>query len=105
MWVLDQYKAASGARTDVSFQLFEHASWLQPSLIVTIQGGKSSAETVIIGAHVDSIAGGSGSRAPGADDNGSGTSAVLQVFRALIKNNFVPDRTVEFHHYAAEEVG
>ena len=28
-----------------------------------------------------------------------------QVFRALIKAQFVPDRTVEFHAYAAEEVG
>lgn len=105
MWLLDQYKIASGARTDVTFQLFEHTSWLQPSLIVTIEGGKHADETVVVGAHVDSIAGGSASRAPGADDNGSGTSALLQVFRALIKNNFVPDRTVEFHHYAAEEVG
>jgi len=107
-WVLAQYKSAAGARTDITFELFEHSGWMQPSLIVKMlakQGSPHAAEVVVLGAHVDSIAGGSSSRAPGADDNGSGSAAVLQVFRALVQAQFVPDRTVEFHHYAAEEVG
>ena len=41
----------------------------------------------------------------GADDDASGSATVLEVFRILMKNDFTPDRTVEFHAYAAEEVG
>lgn len=29
----------------------------------------------------------------------------VKVFRILMENRFVPDRTVEFHAYAAEEAG
>jgi len=56
-----------------------------------------------VGAHEDSTAG--GTRAPGADDDASGTSAGLEIFRVLVENNFRPVRTVEFHAYAAEEAG
>jgi leucyl aminopeptidase len=46
-------------------------------------------------------------RAPGADDDGSGTVTILQVFRSLIEEKFIPpaDIIVEFHWYAAEEAG
>jgi leucyl aminopeptidase len=42
-------------------------------------------------------------RAPGADDDGSGTVTILSAFRALARAGFKPQRTVEFHWYAAEE--
>lgn len=104
-WIESQYKAAAGTRTDIVIDKFEH-SWLQPSLVVKILGtGRFSAETIILGAHIDSIAGGATSRAPGADDDGSGSATILEVFRTLVKGGFTPERTIEFHHYAAEEVG
>ena len=43
-------------------------------------------------------------QAPGADDDASGSATILEVFRTMMKNRFEPDRTVEFHAYAAEEV-
>jgi hypothetical protein len=43
--------------------------------------------------------------APGADDDGSGTTTILEVYRALLAANFTPTSTVEFHWYAAEEGG
>lgn len=43
--------------------------------------------------------------APGADDNASGSVVVLETLRVLISNGFIPKRTLEFHWYAAEEVG
>jgi len=105
-WLLSQYQSYAGTRTDVTFELVHH-SWLQPSLIVTIEGTDSevSAETVILGGHIDSINGGASGRAPGADDDASGSSTVLEVFRTLMVNGFTPRRTVEFHAYAAEETG
>jgi leucyl aminopeptidase len=91
-----------------SVRFFAH-SWLQPSVIARIQGkGPRANEVVIIGGHEDSINGPTG-RAPGADDDASGVSTVLEVFRVLREagwgDKFVPDRSVEFHSYAAEEVG
>jgi leucyl aminopeptidase len=105
-WLLSQYQHLAGARTDVSFQLVEH-TWLQPSLIVRIEGSDLtvSAQTVILGGHIDSINNGAAGVAPGADDDASGSSTVLEVFRVLMANGFVPRRTVEFHAYAAEETG
>ena len=44
-------------------------------------------------------------RAPGADDDGSGTVTILEVFRALVTVGFRPPRPVEFHWYSAEEGG
>lgn len=44
-------------------------------------------------------------RAPGADDDGSGTVNVMEAFRVLVSNGFKPRSTVEFHLYAGEEAG
>jgi leucyl aminopeptidase len=44
-------------------------------------------------------------RAPGADDDGSGTVTLLSAFRGLANSGFKPEKTVEFHWYAAEEDG
>jgi leucyl aminopeptidase len=45
-------------------------------------------------------------RAPGADDDGSGSMTLLEAYRALmLSRTFHPDRPVEFHWYSAEEVG
>lgn len=92
-------------RKDTTVALFDH-SWKQSSVIATIKG--KSAEKVIVGAHEDSIVSNMGvnTRAPGADDDASGTSTVLEVFRVLVSDpTFIPDKTVEFHTYSAEEVG
>jgi leucyl aminopeptidase len=105
LWLEAEYKLAAGNRPDVIIQLFEH-DWAQPSLLVTILGkGANKAETVILGGHIDSTAGTSTNESPGADDDASGSSVVLEVFRTLMKSRFEPDRTIEFHAYAAEEVG
>lgn len=103
-WLKNQYAAAAAGRTDVDIVEYEH-TWAQPSLIVTIPGKDRNAETVVLGGHIDSTAGGATAASPGADDDASGSAAVLEVFKVLMKNGFQPDRTVEFHAYAAEEVG
>lgn len=44
-------------------------------------------------------------RAPGADDDGSGTVTLIEAFRALLASGFKPSTPVEFHFYAGEEGG
>jgi bacterial leucyl aminopeptidase len=75
---------------------------------LTIQGnGANAAETVVLGGHLDSIAGNASNdvRAPGADDDASGVAALTEIIRVLVERNYRPSRTIEFIAYAAEEVG
>jgi len=98
----------AGLNVDVSVRKFPH-SWGQNSIIARFEGHdpEKQNEVVIVGAHQDSInmwlpAYG---RAPGADDDGSGTVTILEAFRALVDGEFKPQRPVEFHWYSAEEAG
>ncbi|KAF9974261.1 Leucine aminopeptidase 1 [Actinomortierella ambigua] len=94
---------------DVSVRRFKHDGWDQFSIIARFDGQDDSLanEPVIIGAHQDSVNmwlpmwG----RSPGADDDGSGTVTILEVFRALVQKGFRPHRPVEFHWYSGEEAG
>jgi len=42
--------------------------------------------------------------APGADDDASGTAAVLEIARAMMKSNYQPESTIKFIAFAAEEL-
>lgn len=93
----------------VSVRRFEHA-WKQFSIVVRFEASRGSLaeETVILGAHLDSVAGffnKATSRAPGADDDGSGSMTNLEVLRILLNIGFAPKRPVEFHWYSGEEAG
>ena len=61
-----------------------------------IRGTSRPQEIVIVGAHYDSVHG-----CPGADDNGSGIAALLEIAREL--KNTTPARTVRFVAFANEE--
>ncbi|GEM_PF-5246872 len=76
-----------------------------PNLIAEIKGrGASASEIVMLGSHLDSyVWGGYSKRAPGADDNASGTAAVLELARVMAA---IPwKRTVRFGFWNAEEFG
>jgi len=99
-----EYRRYSEQRSDVTVVPFKNTFGRQDSLIASILGdGPNADEVVILGAHVDSTS--SSGNAPGADDDGSGSCTVLEVFRVLSMNGFKPKRTIEFHGYAAEEIG
>ncbi|CAM1511674.1 Fc.00g091870.m01.CDS01 [Cosmosporella sp. VM-42] len=110
-WVLGKVNEIikeAGAEENVFAQPFPH-TWQQHSVIATIPGQSNT--TVVIGAHQDSINLWLPSilAAPGADDDGSGTVTILEVFRALLNSKDVIDgkapNTIEFHWYSAEEGG
>ncbi|KAG0303763.1 Leucine aminopeptidase 1 [Dissophora globulifera] len=99
---------ASDADSDVSIRKFEHPNWRQFSIIARFEGKNDTLtnEPVIVGAHQDSLNMWLPQlRAPGADDDGSGTVTILEVFRSLVNTGFRPQRPVEFHWYSAEEGG
>ncbi|KAL2208637.1 Zn-dependent exopeptidase [Sarocladium strictum] len=110
-WVLakvNEIIEAAGAEKHVSAKPFPH-TWQQSSVIATIPG--QSDETIVIGAHQDSINLWLPSilAAPGADDDGSGTVTIMEVLRALLQSEDVrkgkAKNTIEFHWYSAEEGG
>ncbi|EIE81479.1 hypothetical protein G6F46_003175 [Rhizopus delemar] len=107
-WLIQQIKDVASGNSNVSVNQFDH-SWGQFSIIARIEGSDASLknELVIIGAHQDSINMYSpiSGRAPGADDDGSGTVTILEAFRSLVQNGFKPERSVEFHWYSGEEGG
>jgi hypothetical protein len=62
-------------------------------------------EYVVIGAHLDHLGLSNGSMYPGADDNGSGSTALLNIARAISANPIKPKRSILFMWFAAEEIG
>jgi len=97
-----QYRTYASGRSDITVNTYPH-TWVQPSLVARIQGTRTPAQVVIIGGHIDSTS--SGSTAPGADDDASGSACVLEAFRVIVASGFRPERSIEFHAYAAEEAG
>jgi len=66
------------------------------NIIVEIRGSRSGNEIVLVGAHYDSVYG-----CPGADDNASGTAALLEIARLLQSDK--PARTIRLVAWVNEE--
>jgi bacterial leucyl aminopeptidase len=82
-----------------------HNSTQQNSLRVHLDGAKRPSEILVFGAHADSInQSWSSTEAPGADDNASGSSNLVEALRILVKQPRL-ERSVEFFWYAGEESG
>ena len=82
-------KRSSNFKANVTAIHFEH-EFMQPSIIARFEGQdeKLVDETVIISAHQDSVNSWIPwfGRAPGADDDGSGTVTIFEAFRTLLKS-------------------
>jgi len=79
-----------------------------PNIFCELPGTDSSLAMVYVGAHYDSRGTNRDStteRAPGADDNGSGTAGVLEILRAITENEITFKRTISFALWAGEEQG
>ncbi|KAI8398102.1 Peptidase family M28 [Nakaseomyces glabratus] len=112
-WVLSRIaNITNGLEKDfVQIEQVSHKGWDQYSIVVRFKGTSLPDNIVVIGSHHDSInlLLPSVLPAPGADDNGSGTTTVLEALRVYveyyIKQNQRPMNTIEFHFYSAEEGG
>lgn len=68
------------------------------NIIVEIPGGDLASEVLILGAHFDAVPG-----TPGADDNGTGTAALLEIARVLHGRPI--RRTIRLVFFNLEEIG
>ena len=57
-------------------------------------------ETVVVGAHLDSVVAG-----PGINDNGSGSATILEIAEAMAEQKIKPRRALRFAFWGAEESG
>ena len=78
-----------------------------PNVVAYLPGSNPELEDeyIVIGAHLDHLGQRGGSVYPGADDNGSGSTAILSIARAMALNPKKPERGVLFIWFAAEEMG
>ncbi len=112
-YIADQFEAylqSSGGNLytfDMEFEVtFDEETTKQKNIVAVIQGTEAGAGTIVIGAHYDSIGQPfeSGTAyAPGANDNGSGVAAVLELARIMSQKQY--KSTIMFVLFAAEEVG
>lgn len=94
-----------------TIETIAHDSTKQLSLRLRIPGQRSPHEVVVLGGHLDSInkpdidkPADPKARAPGTDDNASGSSNLIEALK-LLKQVKSFDRTLEFYWYAGEEGG
>jgi Zn-dependent M28 family amino/carboxypeptidase len=101
-YLLDRFRQ-SGLPVEYDDFTFTTANYPASNIVATLPGRTSPEEVVVICAHYDSFSDQRPTVAPGADDNASGTAAVLEAARVLAA---VPlDFTVKFIAFSAEEFG
>jgi len=108
-WVKSQFDkmAAEYGRDDVKSYLVDtiYRQYQQPS-VVTVIGKDIKADAVVIGAHMDTLSTDYFNPVmPGADDNGSGTSSLMEAARVLLSSKTTLKHPVYIVWYAAEEYG
>jgi leucyl aminopeptidase len=86
------------------FKIYEN--W-QYNVICHLQGSVHPDSLLILGAHYDNILddGDPFELVPGADDNGSGVAAAIEIARVMKLKDYKPAISIRFVAFAAEEVG
>lgn len=83
-------------------------SYESHNVIAYIEGSQNPEEVIILSAHLDHLGIEGASIYQGADDNASGTAALLEMAKAFAtakKEGFPPKRSMLFLHVTAEEIG
>ncbi|NNG26279.1 MAG: M20/M25/M40 family metallo-hydrolase, partial [Ignavibacteriaceae bacterium] len=110
-WIKDKFIQIGF--NDVKYDTFMcHTNWqgidtttIQVNVVATLQGTIRPDEIFIMGGHYDSYCYGDPFIwAPGADDDASGTAAVLESARAIIESGYLPEATIKFICFGAEEL-
>lgn len=103
-WIYHQFKKMG--YEDVRFDTFYYSGTTQRNVVATLYGSVNPSQVYVIGGHHDSYSSVNPMyTAPGADDNASGTATALEIARVLKRKNFIPEVTIQFITFAAEELG
>jgi leucyl aminopeptidase len=101
-WLKDQFErlALESGRKDTN-TFFVKTGWYKQPSLVTVIGKDINAPALVLGAHMDTLDG----RMPGAGDDGSGSSSLMEAARVLLASPTALKRPVYIIWYAAEERG
>jgi hypothetical protein len=109
-WIFEEFQRVGNGRLEVEFQdysfNFQGVNTTQRNIIATLPGTSDHAGTIVLMANYDTRVGDimdGTSRAPGADDNASGVSNMLEIARLLSSRNW--NQTIIFAALTAEEQG
>jgi Zn-dependent M28 family amino/carboxypeptidase len=94
----EQYIRTFLDKQEISSELqgYDHEGNRYNNIVVTLEGGSRREETIMIGAHYDTVSG-----TPGADDNASAVAVLLELCRAL--KDYRPERTLRLVFFVLEE--
>lgn len=92
-------EALAGLGYDVRWQVFDVAGHQVRNIEVVLHPGDSAARTLVIGAHYDSA-----DDSPGANDNGTGVAALLEMARMLSERPLDPKQRVRLVFFVNEEL-
>ncbi len=86
---------------------FEEQKVLVPNVVAAMEGSDPilKDEWVGLGGHLDHLGIRNGVVYPGADDDGSGSTSVIAIARAMTKNPVKPRRSILFMTFCGEEIG
>ena len=87
---------------------FSKKSPASQNVVAYIEGSEKPEEVVIVSAHLDHLGNSDGLTYFGADDNASGTAALMEMAKAFAlakEDGHGPKRTILFLHFTAEETG
>ncbi|KAI0632801.1 Zn-dependent exopeptidase [Trametes polyzona] len=86
-------------------ELKPYLAGFAPNVICSYPGSEDTTETVLISAHYDSRGSFGSVRAPGGDDDGSGTTALLGIARAIARKGVQFRKNVQICAFSGEEQG
>lgn len=96
-WIKNKYISYGYSASQIVEDPFTYGSTSSKNLVITKTGTVYPNKYVIICGHFDSING------PGVNDNGSGTSIILEAARIL--RNVPTEYSIKFIHFSGEEQG
>ncbi|TBU22152.1 Zn-dependent exopeptidase [Dichomitus squalens] len=99
-WLKEQIEETGASCVLEAFQV-----GFAPNVICTYAASTNTMETIIVGAHYDSRGSFGSVRAPGANDDGSGTGALVGIARAIARRGVVFRKNVQLVAFAGEEQG
>jgi aminopeptidase YwaD len=105
---IDSLKQPKSFEIKVSVELDVNAKYEKERNTMNVVGMLDGEEDdyIIVGAHLDHVGGQADEiYFPGANDNASGSSAVLEIARAFVNNKIKPKRSIIFILFSNEESG
>lgn len=100
-WLVARFEEIDGLT--VTTEAFDRNGTELHNVVARIEGSVTPDRWYIIGGHYDSTSNNTASAAPGAEDNASGTAAVVEMARILAAMQ--PESTIIFMCYSGEEQG